>query len=118
VSQPYVPAAATAGYAERPQPDSLADVLELVLDKGVIIAGDIKINLLEIELLTIKVRLLIASVDKAREMGITWWEADPSLTGPRLADNGDGGGDTDKELSQRVAALEQRLREVTGESGT
>jgi hypothetical protein len=119
VSQPYVPAAATSAYAERPQPASLADVLELVLDKGVIIAGDIKINLLEIELLTIKVRLLIASVDKAREMGITWWESDPSLTGPRLADNADGNGNgTDKELSQRVAALEQRLREVTGESGT
>src|SRR4051794_28458269 len=99
--------------------DSLADILERVLDKGIVIAGDIKINLLEIELLTIKVRLLIASVDKAREMGITWWEADPSLTGPRLADNGNGdGGGVDRELSQRVAALEQRLREVTGEPGT
>jgi hypothetical protein len=117
VSQPYVPAATSpGGYAERPQPASLADVLELVLDKGVVIAGDIKINLLEIELLTIKVRLLIASVDKAREMGITWWESDPSLSGPRLADDGNGNRDT-KELSQRVAALEQRLREVTGESG-
>jgi hypothetical protein len=116
VTQPYVPAAAPTGYAERPQPASLADVLELVLDKGVIIAGDIKINLLEIELLTIKVRLLIASVDKAREMGITWWESDPSLTGPRLADD-DSNNDDAKELSQRVAALEQRLREVTGESG-
>jgi hypothetical protein len=117
VAQPYVPAASPAGYADRPQPASLADVLELVLDKGVVIAGDIKINLLEIELLTIKVRLLIASVDKAREMGITWWESDPSLSGPRLADHGNGnGGGTDEELSQRVAALEQRLREVTGES--
>ena len=119
MSQPYVPAAAPAAYADRPHPASLADVLELVLDKGVVIAGDIKINLLEIELLTIKVRLLIASVDKAREMGITWWESDPSLSGPRLADDGNGnGGGTDKELSKRVAALEQRLREVTGESGT
>jgi hypothetical protein len=117
VSQPYVPAAASAAYADRPQPASLADVLELVLDKGVVIAGDIKINLLEIELLTIKVRLLIASVDKAREMGITWWESDPSLTGPRLADDGNGNGGGDQELTQRVAALEQRLREVTGESG-
>jgi hypothetical protein len=115
VSQPYVPAAASASYADRPQAASLADVLELVLDKGVVIAGDIKINLLEIELLTIKVRLLIASVDKAREMGITWWESDPSLSGPRLNDNGSAA--SDKELSQRVAALEQRLREVTGEPG-
>ncbi|WBP85294.1 gas vesicle protein [Kitasatospora cathayae] len=59
---------------------SLADILERVLDKGVVIAGDIQINLLDIELLTIKLRLLIASVDKAKEMGIDWWEHDPSLS--------------------------------------
>src|SRR4051812_42227561 len=57
----------------------LADILERVLDKGIVIAGDIQINLLDIELLTIKLRLLIASVDRAREMGINWWEDDPSL---------------------------------------
>ena len=60
--------------------DSLADILDRVLDKGVVIAGDVRINLLDIELLTIKVRLLIASVDKAREMGIDWWSHDPHLT--------------------------------------
>jgi len=60
--------------------DSLADVLERVLDKGLVIAGDIRINLLDIELLTIKIRLLVASVDKAREMGIDWWEHDPTLS--------------------------------------
>jgi hypothetical protein len=59
---------------------NLADVLERVLDKGLVIAGDIKICLLDIELLTIKIRLLVASVDKAREMGIDWWEHDPSLS--------------------------------------
>ncbi len=59
---------------------TLADVLERVLDKGVVIAGDISISLVDIELLTIRLRLLIASVDKAREMGINWWEADPWLT--------------------------------------
>lgn len=59
---------------------NLADILERVLDKGVVIAGDIKINLLDIELLTIKLRLLVASVDKAKEMGIDWWEHDPSLS--------------------------------------
>ncbi|WP_354645322.1 gas vesicle protein [Kitasatospora camelliae] len=59
---------------------SLADILERVLDKGIVIAGDIQINLLDIELLTIKLRLLIASVDKAKEMGIDWWEHDPSLS--------------------------------------
>ncbi|MFF4325976.1 gas vesicle protein [Streptomyces sp. NPDC048387] len=59
---------------------SLADILERVLDKGIVIAGDIRINLLDIELLTIKLRLVIASVDKAREMGIDWWEHDASLS--------------------------------------
>ncbi|MGW2181925.1 gas vesicle protein GvpJ [Streptomyces sp. NPDC001732] len=59
---------------------NLADILERVLDKGIVIAGDIRINLLDIELLTIKLRLLVASVDKAKEMGIDWWEHDPSLS--------------------------------------
>src|SRR6476620_10354701 len=59
---------------------NLADILERVLDKGIVIAGDIQSNLLDIELLTIKLRLLVASVDRAREMGINWWESDASLT--------------------------------------
>jgi hypothetical protein len=59
---------------------NLAEILERVLDKGIVIAGDITINLLDIELLTVKLRLLVASVDKAREMGIDWWEGDPALT--------------------------------------
>jgi hypothetical protein len=57
----------------------LADVLERVLDKGIVIAGDIQVNLLDIELLTIRLRLLVASADKAREMGIDWWQGDPFL---------------------------------------
>src|SRR5437868_8937888 len=61
-------------------PANLADILERVLDKGIVIAGDIQINLLDIELLTIKLRLLVASVDRAKEMGIDWWEHDPSLS--------------------------------------
>src|SRR5256885_14841412 len=72
---------------------SLADILERVLDKGIVIAGDITINLLDIELLNIKLRLLIASVDKAREMGINWWESDAALT------NGGGGR---RELEERL----------------
>ncbi|MFF5479989.1 gas vesicle protein [Streptomyces sp. NPDC012935] len=59
---------------------NLADILERVLDKGIVIVGDIKINLLDIELLTIKLRLLVASVDKAKEIGIDWWEHDPALS--------------------------------------
>ena len=66
----------------------LADILERVLDKGIVVAGDIAISLLDIELLTIKLRLLIASADTAREMGIDWWEHDPFLTS-RARVNGD-----------------------------
>jgi Gas vesicle protein len=62
-------------------PANLADILERVLDKGIVIAGDIQINLLDIELLTIKLRLLVASVERAQEMGINWWETDPTLSG-------------------------------------
>jgi hypothetical protein len=67
------------GLTGHPRSESLADVLERVLDKGIVIAGDIQVNLLEIELLTIKLRLVVASVDKAKEIGIDWWEGDPAL---------------------------------------
>jgi hypothetical protein len=62
------------------QATNLADILERVLDKGVVIAGDIRIKLLDIELLTLQLRLVIASVDKAKEMGIDWWQLDPFLS--------------------------------------
>ena len=61
---------------------TLADLLERILDKGLVIAGDIRIRLVEVELLTINIRLLIASVDKAREMGIDWWTRSSFLSGP------------------------------------
>lgn len=60
---------------------TLADILERVLDKGVVIAGDIKIKLVDIELLTIQVRLVVCSVDKAVEMGMDWWRREPDLVG-------------------------------------
>ena len=78
-SAPYG-APGPSGLATRGESANLADILERVLDKGVVIAGDIRINLLDIELLTIKLRLIVASVDKAKEMGIDWWEHDPSLS--------------------------------------
>ena len=87
---------------------SLADVLERVLDKGIVIAGDVAINLLDIELLTIKLRLLIASADKAKELGIDWWTRDASLSGAaagELSSGGDG-------LEERVRELESRLRSL------
>jgi hypothetical protein len=82
--------------------DSLADVLERVLDKGVVIAGDIQINLLDIELLTIKLRLIVASVDTARRIGLNWWEDDPWLSG-------EGGEDDSRSLRERVRRLEREL---------
>jgi hypothetical protein len=87
-------------YPER-EPAQLADVLERVLDKGIVIAGDIQINLLDIELLTIRLRLLVASADKAKEMGIDWWEGDPFLS--RSPDRA--------ELEERVDRLEAALRD-------
>jgi hypothetical protein len=79
-------------------PAQLPDVLERILDKGIVVAGDIQINLLDIELLTVKLRLLIASADKAREMGIDWWQDDPFLKRGR-----DG-----NELEQRLRRLEEK----------
>lgn len=64
---------------------NLADLLERVLDKGIVIAGDIKVKLVDVELLTIQVRLMIASVDRARELGMDWWSRNPEFTAqPRL----------------------------------
>ncbi len=85
-------------------PANLADILERVLDKGIVIAGDIQINLLDIELLTIKLRLLVASVDRAREMGINWWESDPRLSGDAKRLDGEN-----RELRERVERLERLL---------
>jgi gas vesicle protein GvpA/GvpJ/GvpM family len=85
-------------------PANLADILERVLDKGIVIAGDIQVNLLDIELLTIKLRLLVASVDRAREMGINWWESDPTLSVE--ADHLDN---ENRELRARVERLERLL---------
>jgi hypothetical protein len=67
--------------ASGPQSTNLGDILERVLDTGIVIAGDIRVNLLDIELLTIKLRLVIASLETAKEAGINWWENDPWLTG-------------------------------------
>ncbi|MBB4200733.1 gas vesicle protein [Rhodoblastus sphagnicola] len=82
--------------------DGLADILERVLDKGIVIAGDISIHLVGIELLTIKLRLLIASVDKAAEMGINWWENDPMLSSRAFALETEN-----KALRMRVAEMEE-----------
>src|SRR5246127_2821775 len=104
-AQPIQPAQGTRG----PAPAGLADILERVLDKGIVIAGDIQVNLLDIELLTIKIRLLIASVDRAKEMGINWWENDPTLTSAAnelVREN--------QQLRARLDRLEQSLADEPG----
>ena len=86
------------------QATNLADLLDRVLDKGVVIVGDIKINLVDVELLTIKIRLLIASVDKAKAIGIDWWEGDPFLKTTEFKKISE----ENEELRRRLARLEQR----------
>ncbi|NUN65580.1 gas vesicle protein [Pseudanabaena biceps] len=86
---------------------SLADILERVLDKGIVIAGDITVSVGSVELLSIRIRLLVASVDKAKEIGINWWESDPYLssrTQELLASN--------QQLLEKVNLLERELAAV------
>ena len=100
---------------------NLADLLERILDKGIVIVGDIRVNLLDIELLTIKLRLLVASVDRAKEMGIDWWEHDPSLSSRASRDDVDEGSsrealeEENRRLRARLAAIE--AHEDAGEGG-
>jgi hypothetical protein len=111
-----LPARSSSPLPGRPESTTnLADILERVLDKGIVIAGDIQINLLDVELLTIKLRLLIASVDRAREMGINWWESDTSLQ--KLEDNGDTPQleQENRELRERIERLERRLESGDGD---
>lgn len=91
-----------APHTAGPAAGSLADILERVLDKGIVIAGDIKIDLLDIELLTIRVRLFIASVDTARKAGIDWWETDPALSSRAARDD----------LREENRRLRERLDEL------
>ncbi len=81
---------------------NLADILERVLDKGIVIAGDIKIQLCDVDLLNIKIRLLIASVDKAMEMGINWWQQDSYLSSKAK----------ESELGKENAVLKKRLERL------
>src|SRR5246127_1856370 len=108
-AQPIQPAQGTRG----PAPAGLADILERVLDKGIVIAGDIQINLLDIELLTIKIRLLVASVDRARERGINWGENDPRLstTAERLEQE-------NRDLRDRLERLERAAGVNSAELGS
>lgn len=83
---------------------TLVDLLDRILDKGVVIVGDIKIDLVDVELLTIKIRLLIASVDKAKSMGINWWEGDPFLKATEFKKIKE----ENEELKKRLSFLEKK----------
>jgi len=84
---------------------TLVDLLDRVLDKGLVVAGDISISLANVELLTIRIRLLVCSIDKAEEIGLNWWRYESSLTR-----GGDGPSDEVARLQARVAELEKQLK--------
>ncbi|MDZ8262869.1 gas vesicle protein GvpJ [Nostoc sp. ChiQUE01b] len=89
------------------QGSTLADILERILDKGIVIAGDISVSIASTELLHIRIRLLISSVDKAREMGINWWEGDPYLSSKAqtlIEEN--------RQLQDRLQSLEAEMRSL------
>src|SRR5262245_53532531 len=91
----------------RSHASSLVDVLDRVLDKGLVVAGDIRISLAEVELLTIRIRLIVCSLDKAREIGLDWWTHDRHLSPGRVRGNSDA-------LEARVQMLEQQLLPSNG----
>jgi hypothetical protein len=89
---------------------SLVDLLDRVLDKGLVVAGDIKVSLAEVELLTIRIRLLICSIDKAEQIGLDWWRSDKNLSSGRLAhlprENED--------LKKQIRLLERKIASRVG----
>jgi hypothetical protein len=93
------------------RPQGLVDILDRVLDKGLVIAGDIKINLANVELLTVQVRLLVCSIDKAEQIGLNWWRSDPRLTTgiPHTIQAG-------KEIESRLDRIERTLERLAERS--
>lgn len=91
----------------------LVDVLDRVLDKGLVVAGDIKVSLAEVELLTIRIRLMICSIDKAEEIGLDWWKYDRHLSPGReqvIQEN--------RELREQLRLLERRVAALTDATGS
>jgi predicted oxidoreductase len=84
----------------------LVDILDRILDKGLVVAGDIKINLANVELLTIRIRLLVCSIDKAEEIGMNWWRSDPSYASPVI-----GSADL-AALNDKLDALNHKLQQI------
>ena len=90
----------------------LVEILDRVLDKGLVIAGDIKINLANVELLTIQVRLIVCSIDKAEQIGLNWWRTDPRLSTSAAGALPAG------EMERRLDRIEQRLEQIAKGSGS
>ncbi|HKS40067.1 MAG TPA: gas vesicle protein [Blastocatellia bacterium] len=94
------------------RPPGLVDVLDRILDKGLVIAGDIKVSLANVELLTLQIRLLVCSIDKAEQIGLNWWRYDTNLT--KRAERAE---EENAELRERLAELERQVRQLTAPSG-
>ncbi len=90
------------------RPPGLVDVLDRILDKGLVIAGDIKVSLANVELLTLQIRLLVCSIDKAEQIGLNWWRYDSNLTTRAAAAEAENA-----ELRERIAALEREVGQLT-----
>lgn len=95
------------------RPPGLVDVLDRILDKGLVIAGDIKVSLANVELLTLQIRLLVCSIDKAEQIGLNWWRYDTNLT--KRAERAEG---ENQELRARLAELEREVRRLTAPGAT
>ncbi|MFN2597776.1 MAG: gas vesicle protein [Pyrinomonadaceae bacterium] len=90
------------------RPPGLVDVLDRILDKGLVIAGDIKVSLANVELLTLQIRLLVCSIDKAEQIGLNWWRYDTNLT--TRAERAES---ENAELRERLAELEREVRRLS-----
>jgi hypothetical protein len=97
-------------FANPTRTHGLVDILDRVLDKGLVVAGDIKINLANVELLTIQIRLLVCSIDKAEQIGLNWWRNDPRLTASPI------GGMAAGETEERLRNIEAQLKRLVGET--
>ena len=91
------------------QTTNLVDILDRILDKGLVVAGDVRISLANVELLTIRIRLLVCSIDKAEQIGLNWWRYDRFLVAPPVGQEADGSAATIARLEDRIAQLERQL---------
>ncbi len=105
-----MPTSLTEGH---PRSTGLVDVLDRVLDKGLVVAGDIRVSLAEVELLTIRIRLLICSIDKAEQIGLDWWKFDHHLSPGKQALSAEN-----EELKKEIRALERRIASLTRRRST